>query len=202
MHKLHYFAVPGRAEVARLCLTFGGIPFEDIHYTGQTYPEAKAKMPFGQVPVLELPDGRMLAQSGAIDRYAAKLAGLYPEDPLEAAFAAYAVFLLSELMDRSLGRWPPLHNRGLRRRAATAGRVETTASSGGYVAGGKLSFADLSIFTIACTMTSGIFDGVPKTLLSEYPALKVFRDKIASEPNVKAYYEKHGEGMRAAFKPE
>ncbi len=37
-----------------------------------------------QVPVLEV-DGKMLAQSGAIERYAAKLAGLYPSDEWELA---------------------------------------------------------------------------------------------------------------------
>ena len=44
--------------------------------------------------------------------------------------------------------------------------------------------------------------GVPHTLLEGYPVLKAFRNKIANEPGVKALYEKHGEGLRAAFKPD
>ena len=31
-------------------------------------------------------NGTVIAQTGAQNRYAAKLAGLYPEDPLEAAY--------------------------------------------------------------------------------------------------------------------
>jgi hypothetical protein len=37
------------------------------------------------------------------DRYTAKLGGLYPEDPLQAARADEAVFLLTDLMDVSPG---------------------------------------------------------------------------------------------------
>ena len=41
----------------------------------------------------------MLAQSGAIERYAAKLAGLYPQDPVAAAFADQAAFLINDIVD-------------------------------------------------------------------------------------------------------
>lgn len=39
-------------------------------------------------------------------------------------------------------------------------------------------------------------------MLNEYPVLKAFRSKIASEPAVKAYYEKNCEGIRAFYKPD
>ena len=44
--------------------------------------------------------------------------------------------------------------------------------------------------------------GVPPTLLDEYPVLKAYRNKIASVPAIKEYYDKHGEGYRAAFKSD
>ncbi|GLC41778.1 hypothetical protein PLESTM_001238600 [Pleodorina starrii] len=215
-YKVHYFAVPGRAEVARLCLSIGGIPYEDVHYTGETFPAAKPKMPFGQVPVLELPDGKMLAQSGAIDRYTAKLAGLYPEDPLQAARADEAVFLLSDFMEVKAVHPHLLHaargeDQGPTGDYRIAGKGKDKleqmskmlgALDGGFVAGPKLSFADLSIFSALSSVVSGMYDGVPANLLEQYPALKAFRNKVANEPGVKAFYEKNGEGLRASFKPD
>ncbi|KAG2435961.1 hypothetical protein HXX76_007155 [Chlamydomonas incerta] len=211
-YKIHYFPVPGRAEVSRLCLSIGHIPYEDVHYTGATFPEAKPKFPFGQVPVLEFPDGKMLAQSGAIERYTAKLAGLYPEDPLQAAFADQAVFLLNDFNDLFTSTYNlPLEEKVKARQEILAGKgseklkmlEKLVASVGGkYLAGDKLSYADLALFVSFSTMTSGQYDGIPKDLLKDYPTLKAFRNKIASEPGVKAYYDRNSEGFRAAFKPD
>lgn len=209
--KIHYFPVPGRAEIARLCLSIGGKPYEDVLYTQATFPEAKSKMPFGQMPVLEFPDGTMLAQSGAIDRYCAKIGGLYPGDPLDAAHADQAVFLLNDFMELIYPSFRlPEGERAKARQEVLASekckeklqQLNKLVEGGGYVAGSKLSFGDLGLFVGLSSMISGQFDGVPKTLLDEYPALKSYRSKIASEPGVKAYYDKKGEGIRAAFKPD
>ncbi|KAG2424359.1 hypothetical protein HXX76_014568 [Chlamydomonas incerta] len=87
MYRLHYFAEPGRAEIARLCFAIGEIPYEDVTYSEEEFAAAKSGLPFGQVPLLELPDGRRLAQSLAIDRFLAGLSGLLPADPWQAAQA-------------------------------------------------------------------------------------------------------------------
>ncbi len=73
-----------RAEATRIMLDIAGVPYEDKRVSHAEWPAIKPTTPFGQVPVLEV-DGKQLAQSGAIERYAAKLAKLYPEDPWEAA---------------------------------------------------------------------------------------------------------------------
>ncbi len=39
---------------------------QDVHYTRDTFAVFKPKTPLGQMPVLELDDGTMIAQSGAI----------------------------------------------------------------------------------------------------------------------------------------
>ncbi|GLC41833.1 hypothetical protein PLESTB_001693600 [Pleodorina starrii] len=209
--KLHYFEMPGRAEVARLCLTIGNVPHEEVLYEFKTWPEHKAKMPFGQIPVLELPDGKMLAQSGAIDRYTAKLAGLYPEDPLQAALADQAVFHLADTWDlyAPTFRMSP-EEKVTARQELLAGKVgeklqqlaKLLESSGEYVAGDKLSYGDIAIFAGLSNLVSGFLDGVPTNMMDQYPVLKAFRNKIASLPAIKAYYEKRGEGYRAAFKPD
>eukprot|EP00983_Pelagomonas_calceolata_P037326 1136288-Pelagomonas_calceolata.AAC.1 len=79
---------PGRAEATRLMLRLGKYPFEmsltaddwDYLLKREEWAELKPKMPFGQVPVLEV-DGKMLSQSSAMERYVAKLTDQYPSDP-------------------------------------------------------------------------------------------------------------------------
>eukprot|EP00199_Chlamydomonas_sp_CCMP681_P008557 CAMPEP_0119106804 /NCGR_PEP_ID=MMETSP1180-20130426/6329_1 /TAXON_ID=3052 ORGANISM="Chlamydomonas cf sp, Strain CCMP681" /NCGR_SAMPLE_ID=MMETSP1180 /ASSEMBLY_ACC=CAM_ASM_000741 /LENGTH=97 /DNA_ID=CAMNT_0007092193 /DNA_START=74 /DNA_END=363 /DNA_ORIENTATION=- len=81
--ELVYFALPGRGETTRVLLALGGIPFKDTHVGfGAEWEGLKPKAPFGQVPYLEV-DGTIYAQSSAIERYAASLAGVYPTAPLE-----------------------------------------------------------------------------------------------------------------------
>jgi len=76
--KLMYFNGRGRAEVARLILAEADIKYEDCRIEGKVWAEQhKSKAPFGQMPVLIVGGKTSIAQSGAIVRYLAKLAGLY-----------------------------------------------------------------------------------------------------------------------------
>ena len=49
-----------RAETTRIMLNYGGIPFEDFVFQREQWAELKLKMPFGQVPVLEVSHSAML----------------------------------------------------------------------------------------------------------------------------------------------
>jgi glutathione S-transferase len=46
--------------------------------------------------------------------------------------------------------------------------------------------------------------GVPKTVLDAYPGLKAYRNRVASHPKVKAFYERadNQDDVRVAFKPD
>jgi glutathione S-transferase len=61
-----------------------GLPFDwvdiDIMQGGSRKPAYLAKFPQGQVPAVELDDGRCLAQSNAIIRYLARGSALLPDD--------------------------------------------------------------------------------------------------------------------------
>jgi hypothetical protein len=79
--KLYYFDFPfWRAEIVRLSLFLGDVPFEDIRDQKASDLKAAGKLTFGAVPVLEV-DGKILSQTQAMATYAAKLAGIQPADP-------------------------------------------------------------------------------------------------------------------------
>jgi len=86
--RLIYLPFRAMAEPTRFMLHFANIPYTDELIWGPAFQREKALdgFPFDKTPILEI-DGQRLAQSGSISRYVAKLAGLYPRDPLECAFA-------------------------------------------------------------------------------------------------------------------
>ena len=73
--RLTYFDVKGRAELARLCFTYGKIDFTDRRIKNDKWADVKLKTPLGQLPVLEY-ETHKICQSLTIARFAAKLAGL------------------------------------------------------------------------------------------------------------------------------
>merc|ERR1711876_70914 len=68
-----------RAEVSRLSLILGNVPFEDVRIKSLDEFKASGKSPLGQAPVLEV-DGKLISQTGAIARYCGKQGGFYPRD--------------------------------------------------------------------------------------------------------------------------
>lgn len=212
--KLYYFALPGRAEVTRLCLHFGGTEFEDMRFGFDEWPQHKAKMPFGQCPALEV-DGKMLAQSSAMDRYLAGQAGLVPADAWQAALADQAYHFCHDLMQPLYDTFKikDADEKIKAREAVVAGPLKdklayatklVEGAGGGFLAGPEVSYGDLHLFSTLSTMISGWMDGVPRTLLDDWPALKAYRNKVASHPKVKSYYEKpeNQDDVRKAFKPD
>ena len=80
--KLYYFDIYGRAEAIRFALTHSGTAWEDVIINGEKLMELKGdgSLEFGQVPMLELDDGRKIVQSWAILRYVGRTFGYYPTD--------------------------------------------------------------------------------------------------------------------------
>ena len=70
--------------VERLGLPYDWVPIDIMKGESRT-PDYLAKFPQGQVPAVEWPDGRCLAQSNAIIRYLASGSALLPEDAFERA---------------------------------------------------------------------------------------------------------------------
>ena len=96
-HELVYFDLTGRGEAIRILLSAAGVDFKDTRYTFAQWPEIKPTIPLGQLPVLKI-DGKDYVQSIALTRYAGKLAGWYPSDPLAALKCDEAAETMSEMM--------------------------------------------------------------------------------------------------------
>ena len=79
---LVYLDIPGLAEPIRMALRYGGIEFVDrrVGYDEISQMREDLLLPYGQVPVLQLPDGTYHGQTGSLLRYAGRLSGLYPEE--------------------------------------------------------------------------------------------------------------------------
>jgi len=72
---LFYFPGRGAAEVSRLLLAQAGLAYEDVRLTREEWAKKKPGVVWGQMPLLAV-DGKEYAQSGAIERYVARLGGL------------------------------------------------------------------------------------------------------------------------------
>ena len=90
----------GRAELTRLIFIYGQVPFNDQRISFSEYLSMRdeGKLPFQQLPILMVGD-RVISQSCAISRYAAKVAGLYPSDDFEAALSDTIVDAWRDLLD-------------------------------------------------------------------------------------------------------
>ena len=201
--KLSYFDIHGgRGETARLALAIGGIAFEDHRIPGADWPSKKASTPFGSLPVLEV-DGQAITQSNGINRYVGKLADLYPSDPLQGLLCDEVLEAIEDI-ETKIGATFNLSDEDKKRERArlvegplalflTRIQELLVAHGGEYLAGGRLSVADLRTFVWIRRLRSGILDHIPKDLADRLaPRLVALQDRIKELPAVKAHYAKHG----------
>eukprot|EP00775_Hariotina_reticulata_P004418 gene4418-4671_t len=182
------------------------------------WPALKPQMPFQQVPVLELDDGRRLAQMAAIDRYCASLAGLLPKDPMKCAVAEMAYCFLEDVWqpislvmmatyandDEKSAAWKKLAEGALKEKLQLLNK-HLEQRPGKFLSGDdELSYCDLSIFGSLSLFQSRWMKDLPPDILSEYPALRQFRHLVASLPEVAAYYRNQAQDdvIRQAFLPD
>jgi glutathione S-transferase len=198
---LTYFDFPGRAEIARLCFTLGGVDFKERLIPLAEWPNIKPTMPFGQIPVLQIGD-TVIAQSAGIDHYAARAGGFIPEDPVQELLSDQAYYfvsmdlhakLLSPTMrvpaDQAVEMRKDLAAGALKEGMAVLDKL-VASRPGRFIAGDKLSIGDFAIFNFLGFIKSEFFKGVPASLLDNFDALKSYRNEVANEPGVKSYYDK------------
>jgi prostaglandin-H2 D-isomerase / glutathione transferase len=199
--KLTYFPFPGRAYIARVCFGIGGVKYEDAHLSFAELKERRGpagfcpEFPLGSVPTLTHADGTVTIQSMAIVRYAAKLANLYPTDPLEALFVDELLDTAAEVIGTAPQNPDEVIKKKLREEWA-AGKLNTyltffankyNATSGPFFRGDKFSVADITIYSVLKALRSGNIDYVSTDYDSKWPELQTFVAALEADPVFSPY---------------
>jgi len=201
--KLTYFDFNGgRGEPARLALHIGGIPFEDNRFAPGDFAEVRKATPLNQVPTLEV-NGVQVTQSDAITRYAGKLAGLYPDDTLQALFCDEVMSALEDINVKLVATFGLTGDALKSAREALAADVlprylrwlqnQLEGHGGEFFADLRLTIADLKAFVILRWLGSGKLDHIPVHVVETVaPKLAAFIDRIARIPAIAEYYKVRG----------
>jgi glutathione S-transferase len=191
--RLHDYLPSGNGYKVRLLLAQLGRPFELVEcdiLRGETRtPEFLARNPNGRIPVLELDDGRHLAESGAILCYLAEGTPFLPADRFARARVLQWMFFeqYSHEPYIAVARfW--IHSLG--QRAARADRLAEKWERGyqaldvmeRHLAGRRFfveerySIADIALYAYTHVAGEGEFD------LTRYPAVQAWLVRVAAQP--------------------
>jgi len=202
---LYYFKIPfWRAEVTRLSLFIGDIPFQDYRIEGDDYDKFKKSgelpnkkiAPFKQLPVLDV-DGEIFAQTGAIARFCGKLSGLYPKnDDYKSALIDQIIEAAQDInfLVTLSGRDKDEERKKIARKILATNHLpkwfqflenllqQNTNSV--YFVGNELTIADLAIWRLLGWLKSGLLDGIPTNILDNFENLNKLREEVYKNPKV------------------
>ncbi|HVZ69704.1 MAG TPA: glutathione S-transferase family protein [Rhizomicrobium sp.] len=192
---LHQMQMSGNCYKIRLAARQLGIRIALKEYplmAGDTRkPEFLKLNPNGRVPLLEMDDGRTLAESGAILFYLTEGSHLQPTDKWARAqmlqwmffeqyshepYIAVVRFLVAyankELLEKRRPELPRLIENGY----AALGVMETHLSKNEWFTGGAYSIADIALYGYTHCAREGGFE------LERYPHLLAWLARVASVP--------------------
>ncbi|PCJ39912.1 MAG: glutathione S-transferase [Moraxellaceae bacterium] len=199
--KLTYFDIDGgRAEPARIAFSIGGIKFEDNRFGFDKFSAVKPTTPLGQVPTLTI-DDRQITQCNAINRFAAKLAGLYPASDVNSLVCDEVMDIVEECTHKLVATF------GLEGEALQVARTKLAEGAftnalkllnkriveqgGLYICENRLTIADLKVFVWVHALNSGILDHIPTDLVDLVaPQVHEHYQRVAESPGVIEYYAK------------
>lgn len=164
------------------------VVWRDVDVTaGQTRtPEFLFLNPDGRVPVLILDDGRVIAESNAIIAYLARGSALVPEDAFDHAKMLQWMFweqyshepyiAVRRFQIAYLHRKPEdLDPRLLERGNAALALMQAHLSKSGFMAGARLTLADVALVAYTRVADEGGFD------LAAFPAVVAWVGRVEAE---------------------
>lgn len=218
-YKLTYFNSRGIAEPIRFMFALAGVEYEDYRFPAEpveilggvarpaAFIQTKENYPFAQVPVLEV-NGKVMAQSRAIERYLAKQFGFFGHNDYEAQLIDSVVEHLHDLTlafrqaeekdkatnskteeDRFFGGTLATGLRYLNRFAVAHG----TASNHSTLVGSSLSLADICLFYFLSSFSN---QTTVVQICSAYPNLRVVRESVSNLPQIRNWILKRPESVK------
>ena len=153
-------------------------------------PDFLAKNPSGQVPLLEVADGRYLAESNAILWYVAGGTPLAPESRIERAEALQWMFFEQHALEPNIGAayfWLSLVKGGrdlqthaledwMERGYAALQVMENHLKTHDYFAAGQLTVADIALYGYTHVADRCDFD------LATFPAIRAWLRRVEQTP--------------------
>lgn len=193
-YELIYFDAAGRAEHIRICLAKAGVDWTDTRIKDfKEWPAIKPTTPLGSVPVLKI-DGVSHCQSIALGRFAGKLAGWYPTDPLEALVVDEALDSLGEMMSKCPRAKDQDEMKKLREEYQEgdfkkyAEFLEGLIQKNGGTKFAKTdSIADLSLSFMVSSIESGDWTFFNPKIFESYPGIMATAKSMKENPDVVAY---------------
>jgi glutathione S-transferase len=194
MYLLYSMQKSANSYKARLALSLLGLPFRlvdvDVLSGGNRTPDYLALNPTGQVPMLALPDGRSLPESGAILHYLAEDTHLLPTERFARAEALRWMFFEQHSHDPFIGQarfWLALQKGGreLKRnlleewedRGYEALRVmDRHLTEHPFFGGDHLTLADIALYANTHLAHEGGFD------LQPFQCVRIWLQRVSREP--------------------
>ena len=183
---LTYFPLPGRAYVTRVCFGIGGIEYVDEKIPFDELSKRRGVkghcpgVPLGSLPVLTLPSGKVIVESGAISRYAARRANLYPQDTDEALLVDEVGDVIGSLMSKAPQDKDPEEKKANRLVYAESGFLKLAMdlivsryreTPGPYLLGNKYYSVDILLYSLVKMIRTGDFDHVDTYYDAAWPEL-------------------------------
>jgi glutathione S-transferase len=190
--RLYDYWESGNGYKVRLLIAQLGLACERIELdilAGETRtPAFLAKNPGGRIPLLELPDGRLLAESNAIQWYLAEGSPLLPEDPFARAqvlqwmffeqyshepyIAVLRFWTFSGQLDAHAAEVPVRRERGHQALAVMEAHLQERA----FFVAERYSIADIALYAYTHVAHEGGFD------LGRYPAVRAWLSRVREQP--------------------
>jgi glutathione S-transferase len=194
MYKLYSMQRSGNSYKVRLALALLDAPYRaieiDILRGESRTPDFLAKNPSGQVPLLEVAEGRYLAESNAILWYLAVGTSLAPENRMDRAEALQWMFFEQHALEPNIGAayfWLSLVRGGrdlqthaledwMERGYAALQVMENHLKLHDFFAAGQLTVADIALYGYTHVANLCDFD------LAAFPAVRGWLRRIEQVP--------------------